>query len=107
MLDASCNRQRATTSHASPGRTDGHDGVHGLAGTGVVLAHGQQAPARLVHRGVREAVPRHVRQLRRRARRRAEQRLPVQLLVLRARVPDRRLRSALMRRRPWAVTADM
>ncbi len=73
----------------------------------MVLAHGQQTPARLIHRGVGEAVPLHVRQLRRRARRRAEQRLPVQLLVLRARAPRRRLRSALARRRPRAAAADM
>lgn len=62
-------------------RTDSRDGVDGLAGARVVLADGQQARAARVHRRVGEAVPRHARQLLRRAHLRA-QRLPVQLLVL-------------------------
>ncbi len=64
------------------GRTDSHDGVDCLASARVVLAHGQQARARLVDRRVREAVPLCARQLLWLAHLRA-QRLPVQLLVLR------------------------
>ena len=63
------------------GRTDSRDRVDRLAGARVVLAHGQQAAAPLVHRRVREAVPVHVRQLLRRAHLGA-QALLVQLLVL-------------------------